>query len=197
MLDLSVILLLYNREGDVATMVRSAVAVTNRQADTSRPSLSHEALALDEHSRDNTLSVLSMLAPKFPTLHAIPGLAPGTAVRRGVERARGRVLMLVDHAAAVTDARWCLEQVLGGKCAAAVPGEVLVVGRKLALRCLTRRRAGLVRAQQIVRRALRARVERMATRSPDLPHISDRARLLVRQRLTRFGLTRFDRPRGT
>jgi hypothetical protein len=204
-LDLSIVLCLRDAERSAAAMVRRAAAVGRElapapvddgSADAARaPAFSFEILALDESSTDNTLSVLSLLHPQFGELRSIQDLEPGTAVMRAARAARGRVWLILDRDVDPELATWGIEQVLRGHRAAIVPGELLAVERGLGQATLGWLRGGLVAAQRELERALAAQ-GRAPARSPAPDRgIKDRARLLLRGRLSRLGLSAFDRPK--
>jgi hypothetical protein len=155
--------------------------------------LSFELLALDETSRDNTLSVLSILHARHPQLRTLQGLAPSEAVRRAARTARGRVWLIVDAPFDAEHGLWATRQVFCGDSAALVPGEVLAVRRNLGQAALGWHRGGLVSAQREVERMLASHGERAAWSPPRDRALRSRARLLLRGQLGRLGLGRFDR----
>src|SRR5690606_32238248 len=154
--DLTIALCLRDDESRLADMAGAAVEVAEalvaehaagEWVDSTRPDFAeldeeedppegptafgYELLALDESSRDNTLSVLSILHAKLPQLRTIQGLAPGTAAMRAARTARGRVWLLVDSPFDSEHGLWATRQVFCGDKAAIVPGEVLAVHRNL------------------------------------------------------------------
>jgi glycosyltransferase involved in cell wall biosynthesis len=155
--------------------------------------LEYELLALDESSRDNTLSVLSILHAKLPRLRTIQGLAPGTAVMRTARAAQGRVWLIVDAPFEPEHGLWAARQVFCGDRAAMVPGEVLAVHRNLGQAALGWMTGGLVSAQHEVERMLDSHGQRPAWSPPRERALRARARLFVRGRLGRIGLGQFDR----
>ncbi|MFO7564141.1 MAG: hypothetical protein R6X02_15960 [Enhygromyxa sp.] len=161
--------------------------------DPSDPALRFELLALDESSRDNTLSVLSILHAKLPQLRTFQGLAPGTAVMRAARSARGRAWLLVDSPFDPEHGLWATRQVFCGDKAAIVPGEVLAVHRNLGQAALGWLTGGLVSAQQEVEHLLESHGQRPAWSPPRERALRARARLFVRGRLGRMGLGQFDR----
>lgn len=155
--------------------------------------LDYELLALDESSRDNTLSVLSILHAKLPTLRTIQGLAPGTAVMRAARTAQGRVWLVVDAPFEPEHGLWAARQVFCGDRAAIVPGEVLAVHRNLGQAALGWLTGGLVSAQHEVEHMLESHGQRPAWSPPRERAFRARARLFVRGRLGRLGLGQYDR----
>ena len=93
-LELTFSLCLRDDERGVPGMVRSSVAVAEALSaerlagEGGEPGhVSFEMLALDEGSRDNTLSALSILHSKHPQLRTLQNLEPGTAVMRSARTA--------------------------------------------------------------------------------------------------------------
>lgn len=162
-----------------------------------REPFAFEILALDEGSVDNTLSVLSVLHGQFAELRTMQDLEPGTAVMRAARLARGRVWLLLDRVVEQELCHWGARQVFCGHRAAVVPGELLAVERGLGQASLGWLRGGLVAAQSAVERSLDAQGE-LPVRSPAPDRgIKERARLILRGRLSRLGLGAFDRPKTT
>ena len=153
-----------------------------------------EILALDERSKDNTLSVLSILHATVQELRTLQDLEPGRAIMRTARVARGRAWLLADERFEVDDACWAADQVLRGHCAALIPGHLLALERGFGQAVLGWSRVGLVGAQREVTRALQARGEAPASRSAGAPPLSRRARMFVRSQLGRLGLGHLDRP---
>ncbi|MCA9684625.1 MAG: hypothetical protein KC457_20740 [Myxococcales bacterium] len=154
---------------------------------------SYELLALDQSSRDNTLSVLSILHAKLPELRSIQELEPGTAIRQAARHARGRVWLIVDAPFDIERGLWAARQVFCGDRAALVPGEVLAVHRSLGQAALGWLDGGLVSAQREVEAMLRAHDQRPAWSPPRDRRVKDRARLLLRRSLSRLGMPGYDR----
>lgn len=192
--QLSVILLLRNREPAVAAMVRQAAALgRSTVGDQGR----FEVLALDEHSGDNTLSLLSVLHGKLPELRTIQEVREGTAVAQAARTARGEKWLFLDREVEPELLRWGVRQLAGGQRAAVVPGEILAVEARLGAHVLADLYGGLVSAQQAVARELAARGSRPATRPAPDRGLTERALLFLRGRLGMVGLGQLDRPRGT
>jgi hypothetical protein len=157
------------------------------------PSLDWELIALDESSRDNTLSVLSILHAKLPQLRTIQGLVPGTAVMRAARIARGRVWLIADAPFDPDHGLWAARQVFCGDRAAIIPGEVLAVHRNLGQAALGWLSGGLVSAQREVERMLESHGQRPAWSPPRDRAIRARAQRFARGRLGRLGFGRLDR----
>lgn len=189
----------------MATMVRRAAALGRALADDppsvdGRPvvvgeTFGYEILALDEGSIDNTLSALSVMHGQFAELRTVQELEPGTAVMRAARLARGRVWLLVDRVVDQDLCHWGAYQVFCGHRAAIVPGELLAVERGLGQASLGWLRGGLVAAQDAVERTLSAQGELPVRSPPPDRGLKERARLILRGRLSRLGLGAFDRPK--
>lgn len=218
--DLTIALCLRDDESRLADMAKAAVEVAEtlaqeyaagEWADATQPehaepaehaepgaerepaSLRYELLALDESSRDNTLSVLSILHARLPQLRTIQGLNAGTAVMRAARTGHGRVWLLVDAPFDPEHGLWAARQVFCGDQAAIVPGEVLAVHRNLGQAALGWLTGGLVSAQHEVEHMLESHGQRPAWSPPRQRGFRDRAKLFVRGRLGRLGLGQFDR----
>lgn len=214
--DLTIALCLRDDESRLADMARAAVAVAESltrehaagewldhtreealiepEAEPGRdPGLSFELLALDESSRDNTLSVLSILHGRHRQLRTIQGLERGTAVMRAARSAQGRVWLVVDAPFDHEHGLWATRQVFCGDRAALVPGEVLAVERNVGQAALGWLGGGLVSAQREVMRMLESHGQRPAWSPPRDRALRSRARLFVRGRLSRLGLGQYDR----
>jgi hypothetical protein len=211
---LTIALCLRDDEAQLPDMVRGAVEVARtlareRAADEWRDStreegpgldagedLPFELLALDESSRDNTLSVLSILHAKVLELATLSDLAPGTAIMRAARTARGRVWLLVDGPFEVEHALWATRQVFCGDRAALIPGELLAVERNLGQATLGWLQGGLASAQREVERMLAAHGQQGAWSPARAWGMRDRARMFVRGRLGQIGLGHLDRRRA-
>lgn len=190
-LDLSILLVLRDIEPMVARMVRSASLLAGPLVGPA-----HEIVALDEHSGDNTLSVLSLLHGAIPELRTLQNVAPGAAIQQAARVARGAVWLIIDHPADPELMRWALREVREhGKVAAIVPGEVMAIDAPTGATLLADLKGGLVSAQNVVERALR-RQGTLATRPAPGRGLAGRALLFVRGRLGRLGLAGLDRPLG-
>ncbi len=181
--------------GDLAAGPRDGDVAEVDLADDAAGLLPFEILALDERSRDNTLSVLSILHAKVPQLRTISDLEPGTALMRAARSAHGRVWLITDGLLDPDHALWATRQVFCGDRAAVIPGELLAIRRNLGQATLGWLRGGLITAQQEVERMLGANGERPAWSPPRESGVRERASRFVRGRLGRLGLGHLDRPR--
>lgn len=160
--------------------------------------LDFEILTLDQCSRDNTPSVLSILHAKVPQLRTMQNLTPGTAVMTAARSAHGRVWLLADAPFDRERGLWAARQVFCGDPAALVPGEVLAVRRNIGQTALGWLPGGLVSAQREVERLLASYGQQPAWSPPRERALRSSAKLfaraqLVRLGLGRLGLARFDR----
>jgi hypothetical protein len=189
----------YDAERMVAPLVRSAVAtrdcVLARDHGRDR-ALAFELLALDERSGDNTASVLSVLHGQVPYLRTLQDLDRGTAIRSASRVARGDVWLVIDRPVDPELAAWAVVQVLGGRRAAIVPGEILVVHRSVGVAVLRELSGGLASAQRVVTRHLRQHGQSAAFSPPDENGRLGRAIVFLRSQAGRLGLARLDRPRN-
>lgn len=194
-IDVSLILPLHDQEAQTAATVRAALEIVGRVplAD-DRAALEAEILALDQRSGDNTLSVLSVLHGKIPSLRTLQDVEPGLAIRRATAVARGAVWVVIDHPLDPDLGAWGVGQVLRGHRAAIIPGEMLVVDQPLGVTVLPRIAGGLVSAQQAITRHLRGQNLQPVWNPPSKRGAAHRARLFVRGQLGRLGLGRLDRP---
>jgi hypothetical protein len=199
---LTIALCLRDDEERLVDMAKAAVDVADtlaRELDAGewrtdiREQLDYELLALDESSRDNTLSVLSILHAKLPQLRSVQDLTPGTAVLRAARAALGRVWLIVDAPFDIKHGLWATRQVFCGDQAALVPGEVLAVRRNLGQAALGWHTGGLVGAQREVERLLAGQGQQAAWSPPRDRALQSSAKLFARARLGRLGLGRFDR----
>ena len=196
--DCSLILACRDQEAALPDMVRSMLVVAQSIAHPGQEAgaASFEILALDERSRDNSLSVLAMLQTQIAQLAIYDAVRPGEAIKSGVARARGRILVIADRRVRISHGRWAAETVLGAHHAALVPEEVLAVRRDLAERSLLNLRGGLVGAQRAVTAEMLAEGQRPAYAPANAEGIKDRTRRWLRGRASAWSVTArtFDRP---
>ena len=192
--QLSVMLLLRNGEPAVAAMVRRAAELGRSVVGEAGR---FEVLALDEHSGDNTLSLLSVLHSKLPELRTMQEVREGTAVAHAARTARGQHWLFMDRKVDAELLRWGVRQLASGQRAAIVPGEILGVEARIGAHVLGNLYGGLVSAQQAVTRELAARGARPVTRPAPDRGLTERALLFLRGHLGMVGLGQLDRPRGT
>jgi hypothetical protein len=208
---LTIALCLRDDEARLADMVKAAVEVAEtlasehaagewrEEASLGAPphapghELEYELLALDESSRDNTPSVLSILHAKLPQLRTLQDLAPGTAVRTAARSALGRAWLIIDAPFDPQHGLWATRQVFCGDQAALVPGEVLAVRRNIGQAALGWHAGGLVGAQREVEQLLAGHGQQPAWSPAREQALRSSAKLFARGQLGRLGLGRFDR----
>ncbi len=194
---MSVILRLSDAEPYVARLVKG-LAQMGRTLDAKHGGVAgrFEILAMDERSRDNTLSVLSLLSNRIPELQSFQDVPRGTAIMRASRLAQGRAWLILEHDADLELARWAVHEVLAGHKAATVAGELLAVEREFAAANLGWMRGGLLTAQREVRKGLARRGERPLRHPMPAQGILARARRWARTPLARLGLVRVNRRLG-
>ena len=179
-------------DGTLRVVRPASAPATN---DGTSPAEALEILAIDQSSGDNTLAVLSILHGQIPALRTVQELAPGEAIGRAARLARGGVWVVVDRPFDPELATWAAEQVLSGQPAAIVPAHVLAVSAPLGRRVLADMRGGLVRAQELVRTALRQAGEQPAFAAAPAEGLVERAHRVWRARAAGLGLAAWDQPR--
>jgi len=94
-----------------------------------------EIVAVDERSRDNTLSLLALLKRDVPGLVVEAGVRPGQGIVRGVAKARGKSLIILDARcqSPLSALGFALMRLEAGRDGVAVGGRYLVLDRKKAL----------------------------------------------------------------
>ena len=195
--DLSLLIASRDLEADLPRLVKQLLVVGQvaRAPGREPGELAFEILALDERSRDNSLSVLAMLQTQIAQLAVFDDIPPGTAIREGVAKSRGRTLLIVDSCVDPEYGVWECEAVLGGQVAATVPGELLAVDRDLAHRALRRLTGGLMRGQRAVRKTLEETGRSPAFAPANVHGLRARTRRWLRSRASLLPITAraFDR----
>lgn len=132
--EISVVLAVRDDEETVGHQVR-AVAAHLRALD--RP---FEIVAVNDGSRDNSLSIARLLTAQVPELRLITRDAAGRAFLRGAAEARGGILMLLEAQRSVSLAPlgWALSRLAAGREAVILRGRYIVARRLLALPIIVR-----------------------------------------------------------
>jgi hypothetical protein len=132
--EISVVLAIRNDEETVGHQVKAIVAHLRGLRRT------FEVVAVNDGSRDNSLSILSLLAPQVPELRVVSSNAAGRAFLRGAADARGSVLLLLEASKAVSLAPlgWALSRLEAGREAVILRGRYIVARRLLALPIIVR-----------------------------------------------------------
>lgn len=192
--ELSVILRLRDAEPYVARLVKG-LATLGRQlpAGTRGGTNRFEILAMDERSRDNTLSVLSLLSNRIPELQSFQDVPRGTAIMRASRLAQGRAWLILEGDVDLELAAWATREVLAGHTAATIYGELLAVEREFASAHLGWMRGGLITAQREIKKGLARRGERPLQHPMPTRGLLARAQRWIRMPLARLGLARVNR----
>jgi glycosyltransferase involved in cell wall biosynthesis len=92
-----------------------------------------EIVAVNDGSRDNSLPILELLAPRVPELRVVRASAAGRAYRRGAAESKGGVLVLAElKRLPLAPLGWALSRLAGGRDAVILRG-CYVVGRTPSL----------------------------------------------------------------
>lgn len=193
---LSVLLVFRNHEAAVAQRVRNAAFLGEWALSHcfSEDFASFEILALDECSLDNTLSVLSLMHRQIPQLRTLQDIHSGLALQQASQAARGKIWLVMDSLTTSHFSRWAVQEVVGGRTAAAVFGEVLAVSAEVGTAVFNNFRGGLVSAQYAVKSALTAKSQHITWKSVPNSSLLHHASLRLRGVFGRLGLGHLDRP---
>jgi hypothetical protein len=109
--DISVVLAIRNDEETVGHQVRGLVAHLRGLGRT------FEIVAVNDGSRDNSLSLLRLLAPQIAELRVITSNLGGRAFLRGTSESRGAVVVLLEAGRTVSWAPlgWALSRLEAGR----------------------------------------------------------------------------------
>jgi glycosyltransferase involved in cell wall biosynthesis len=128
-----------------------------------------EVIAVNDGSRDNSLSILELLAARLPELRIVRASAAGRAYQRGAVEARGSILLLLGQVERVSLAPlgWALARIAAGRDAVMLRGRY-VVGRTLAIVPVIARVPGPspLFERLFERRAQHLRIDVAGSRSP-------------------------------
>jgi hypothetical protein len=132
--DISVVLTIRNDEETVGHQVK---ALASHLRSLGR---SFEVVAVNDGSRDNSLSILNLLAPKVPELRMIASNVAGRAFLRGTSESRGSVVVLLEASRSVSLAPlgWALARLEAGREAVILRGRYIVARRLLTLPIIVR-----------------------------------------------------------
>ena len=99
-----------------------------------------EILALNNGSRDNSLSILELLAARVPEMRVVRANVSGRAFLRGAEEANGTLLILLDASRrlALAPLGWALCRIAAGRDAVILRDRYIVARLRPALPVLTR-----------------------------------------------------------
>lgn len=128
-----------------------------------------EVIAVNDGSRDNSLSILELLAARLPELRVVRASAAGRAYQRGAVEARGSILLLLGEVERMSLAPlgWALARIAAGRDAVMLRGRY-VVGRTLAVVPVIARVRGPspLFERLFERRAQHLRIDVVGSRSP-------------------------------
>ena len=128
-----------------------------------------EVIAVNDGSRDNSLSILELLGARLPELRVVRASAAGRAYQRGAVEARGSILLLLGQGERMSLAPlgWALARLAAGRDAVMLRGRY-VVGRTLAIVPVIARVRGPspIFERLFERRAQHLRIDVVGARSP-------------------------------
>jgi hypothetical protein len=159
--DISVVLAIRNDEETVGHQVK---AVVSHLRGLHR---SFEVVAVNDGSRDNSLSIVNLLLPQMPELRLVGSNLAGRAFLRGAAEARGAVLILLEASRKVSFAPlgWALSRLEAGREAVILRGRYIVARRLLALPIIVRASSpGILFERVFERRAQELGIDVVGTR---------------------------------
>jgi hypothetical protein len=132
--DISVVLAIRNDEETVGHQVRAIAAHLRGLG------RSFEIVAVNDGSRDNSLSIVNLLAPHVPELRLLGSNVAGRAFLRGASEARGHALILLEANKPISlgPLGWALSRLEAGREAVILRGRYIVARRLLALPIIVR-----------------------------------------------------------
>jgi Glycosyl transferase family 2 len=132
--NISVVLAIRNDEETVGHQVRAVAAHLRGLGRT------FEIVAVNDGSRDNSLSIVSLLAPRIPELRLVSSNVSGRAFLRGTSEAKGSIVVLMEGGRTVSLAPlgWALSRLEAGREAVILRGRYIVARRLLALPIIVR-----------------------------------------------------------
>jgi hypothetical protein len=132
--EISVVLAIKNDEETVGHQVRAVAAHLRALG------RSFEVVAVNDGSRDNSMTIANLLAPQVPELRLVNSNVAGRAFLRGASEARGQVLVLLEANKTVSLAPlgWALSRLEAGREAVILRGRYIVARRLLALPIIVR-----------------------------------------------------------
>jgi hypothetical protein len=132
--ELSIVVAVQDDEDRIGHLVK-AIAFHLRSL--GRP---FEILGVNNGSRDNSLSILELLAARLPELRVVPDGSSGRAFLQGATQARGTLLVLLDGGRRVSLAPlvWALSRIAAGRDAVILRDRYIVTRLRPALPVLAR-----------------------------------------------------------
>lgn len=132
--EISVVLAVHDDEERIGHQVK---AIAGHLRALKRP---FEILAVNNGSRDNSLSILELLAARLPELRVVRADAGGRAFLRGAEQAAGTLLILIEAGRRTTVAPigWALSRLAAGRDAVILRDRYVVARLRPVLPVLAR-----------------------------------------------------------
>jgi hypothetical protein len=131
-----------------------------------------EIVAVNDDSRDNSLSIASLLARQIAELRVLGTNVAGRAFLRGAAEARGGVLILIEASkvASLAPLGWALSRLEAGREAVILRGRYIVARRLMALPIIVRASGpGLLFEHVFERRAQDLGIDVVGTRAKSQP----------------------------
>jgi hypothetical protein len=132
--EISVVITVRDNEDQIGHQVRAIAAHLQSLG------RSFEIVAVNDGSRDNSLSILELIAASHPWLRVARANAAGRAFLRGAGEARGATLMLLEGGKQppLAPLGWALSRLAAGREAVILRGRYIVARRLLALPIIVR-----------------------------------------------------------
>jgi hypothetical protein len=149
--EISVVVTVRNDEDQIGHRVRS---IANHLQALGR---SFEIVAVNDGSRDNSLSILELIASSNGWLRIARANVAGRAYLRGAGEARGSILLLIEggRSASLAPLGWALSRIAAGREAVILRGRYIVARRLLALPIIVRATGPGMLFEQIFERRAR------------------------------------------
>ena len=132
--DLSFVVSFRDNEDQIGHQVRAIAAHAAAMG------LAFEILAVNDGSRDNSLSMLELVGARIPELRILRASAGGRAFLRGATEARGALLVLAEaeRPLSLAPLGWALSRLASGREVVILRGRYIVARRLLALPIIAR-----------------------------------------------------------
>jgi hypothetical protein len=132
--EISVVITVRNDEDQIGHRVRRIASHLRSLGRT------FEIVAVNDGSRDNSLSILELIAATSPWLRLARANVAGRAYLRGAGEARGSILLLIEGAKhpSLAPLGWALSRLAAGREAVILRGRYIVARRLLALPIIVR-----------------------------------------------------------
>jgi hypothetical protein len=166
--EISVVLAIRNDEETVGHHLKAIVSHLRALGRT------FEIVAVNDDSRDNSLSIANLLGPQMAELRVMGANVAGRAFLRGASEARGNVLVLMEASKVVSLAPlgWALSRLEAGREAVILRGRYIVARRLMALPIIVRASGpGLLFEHVFERRAQDLGIDVVGTRAKGRPSL--------------------------